>query len=288
MTKESIILRAYALLSQGKYEEATQMLKSAPEVLNTPSGADLYARLCFEQGLIDEARQIWDHIHEVFPDFESATKALEAFEGLPKEGPPKSTLAFMLKRRPKTLIIGATIISILICLYILNRSYLRQLPDGVTGCATNVTERIVTRTEKHYITNFVDRVQVKFVDRVVTNIVEKRIEIPSRIVLTNIIENVVWKTNQVAAITPNSSSVYTETTAQLKVQEPKVLSATNSPFVTPYIVEEGDTVSALATKYKFRIPDFSVCNPNLDINLIKVGQTILLPCNIKSKVGNED
>lgn len=86
MTKESAILRAYVLLSQGQYDDAEKMLMGTPGVPDTLAGADLFARLRFAQGREEEAREIWRRIHAEHPEFESATKALEAFEH-PSPGP---------------------------------------------------------------------------------------------------------------------------------------------------------------------------------------------------------
>ena len=80
MTSEVAILRAYAFASQGKYAEAEQVLSSVPEVLNTPSGADLFARIRFEQGDVETARRIWEELLVVDPSNESARNALAAID----------------------------------------------------------------------------------------------------------------------------------------------------------------------------------------------------------------
>ena len=80
MTTEVAILRAYAFASQGKYAEAEQMLTSAPEALNTPSGADLLARIKFEQGDVATARRIWEELLVVDATNESAKNALAAID----------------------------------------------------------------------------------------------------------------------------------------------------------------------------------------------------------------
>lgn len=80
MTAEVAILRAYAFATQGKYAEAEQLLVSAPEALNTPSGADLLARIKFEQGDEVAARQIWEQIRTVDPANESVREALAAID----------------------------------------------------------------------------------------------------------------------------------------------------------------------------------------------------------------
>ena len=76
MTAEVAILRAYAFASQGKYAEAEQMLNSMPEALDTPSGADLLARIRFELGDVDSARRIWEEQLRIDPSYEPARKAL--------------------------------------------------------------------------------------------------------------------------------------------------------------------------------------------------------------------
>ncbi len=284
MTNEAIILRAYALLSQGQYEAVEKMLKSAPEVLNTPSGADLFARLRFEQGAVDEARQIWEHIHKMSPDFEPAVRALDAFKKSSKVGSWAFGCLSGAKACRHILIIGVVLIGLLISSYMLLRHSNANLPkDSADGQVfTNVIERVETKIEKQYITNFVDRVRVEFVDRVVTNIVEKVVEVPSQVVLTNTIENVVWVTNQVGAIERAETVVAQE--KRLPLEE----SVSSFVLSTPYVVKDGDTVSTLSVKYKFRIPDFVACNPRVDINLIRVGQTILFPGNVKIEDENGD
>lgn len=78
MTSEVAILRAYALATQGRYAEAENLLKSAHGALNTPAGADLLARIRFEQGDNESAKRIWEQVLSVEPTNESALKALDA------------------------------------------------------------------------------------------------------------------------------------------------------------------------------------------------------------------
>ncbi len=80
MTSEVVILRAYAFASQGKYADAEQLLASVPEALNTPSGADLFARIKFEQGDVATARRIWEELLVVDATNESAKNALAAID----------------------------------------------------------------------------------------------------------------------------------------------------------------------------------------------------------------
>lgn len=79
MTSEVAILRAYALLMQGAHEEAILFLEKVPEVLQTPSGVDLLARIYFEQGELEKAKVLWEKLRLSAPDFEPAIKALEAY-----------------------------------------------------------------------------------------------------------------------------------------------------------------------------------------------------------------
>lgn len=83
MIAEVAILLAYAFASQGKYDEAEQLLASVPEALNTPSGADLLARIKFEQGDESAARRIWEGLLAVDPSSESARNALAALDASP-------------------------------------------------------------------------------------------------------------------------------------------------------------------------------------------------------------
>lgn len=47
--------------------------------------------------------------------------------------------------------------------------------------------------------------------------------------------------------------------------------------MTPYRVNYGDTVGGLARQYGFRVQDFRICNPSVDLNHIYDGQTVMLP-----------
>ena len=119
MTSEVAILRAYALLSQGAYAEAEELLGSVPEALQTPSGADLYARLRFEQGAEDEAKSVWESILTSCPDYEPAAKALEAYS-MPSQfdeddGDPSSGAAPCgLSRRLKVAAVAAVVVGVLV------------------------------------------------------------------------------------------------------------------------------------------------------------------------------
>lgn len=203
MTTESAILRAYAFLSQGKYEEAERMLAGAQGALNTPSGADLLARLRYEQGFDDEARQIWSRIHEAFPDFEPAAKALEAFESPhpepeepeeAKRGFPFFALLVFLAGTGLAmwgfLCKPETVVRIEERVHTNTVEKVVKVP--VASCMTSFLDRV------SYVTNVVRDVQTKFVTntivRVETNEVQK---IVSRIVYR---DPVVPQTNAVTSV----------------------------------------------------------------------------------------
>lgn len=80
MTAEVAILRAYALASQGKYTEAEVMLKSVPGVIDSPQGADLYARILCATDRMDMARRVWQEILHVQPDNAPAKQAINALD----------------------------------------------------------------------------------------------------------------------------------------------------------------------------------------------------------------
>ena len=80
MNQEAVLISAYALATQERYEEAEALLQSCPEAYNTVSGMDLLARIRHSQGRIDEARSIWQHILDADPTNESIRMAIEAIE----------------------------------------------------------------------------------------------------------------------------------------------------------------------------------------------------------------
>ena len=113
MTAEVAILRAYAFASQGKYAEAEQLLASVPDALNTPSGADLFARIKFEQGDEPTARRIWEQLLADDPTNESAQKALAALEASPCESDDDEVVPCFCRRWK---FVCAGILAVLLCL----------------------------------------------------------------------------------------------------------------------------------------------------------------------------
>lgn len=88
VTAESQILRAYALASQHKYEDAIRILEADPDVLTMRTGAELLARIRLEQGDPRTALQIWLQILRQNPDDGAARKAVEVLRHgmLPRQG----------------------------------------------------------------------------------------------------------------------------------------------------------------------------------------------------------
>lgn len=78
MIATTTIQRSFALACKGKYDIAEELLTSSPETLQTPHGADLYARILFATGRRESARAVWEKILEAAPDYEPARLALEA------------------------------------------------------------------------------------------------------------------------------------------------------------------------------------------------------------------
>lgn len=311
MTAESAILRAYALLSQGKYEESEQMLRSVEGVLNTPSGADLFARLRFEQGSEEEARMIWEQIRRAFPDFEPAAKALEAFANPPPSDDEDDDADIVdngLSNRLKIAAAAAVIIGVLVSVLSAIKGYHAE-PLALRGDSSVITN-CMERVETQVVTNYVDKVRAEIVERVLTNEIEKVVEVPSSVILTNfvnqivevpqVVTNTVTVTNFVsqvvvqeyAAINEGSDdssdlgkdSPVKDSDSQEIAHSDKPLSQTESgerrPMVlyTPYVVKRGETIGELARRFKFRIPDFRVYNQHIDnIDLVREGQTVNIP-----------
>lgn len=315
MTTESAILRAYALLSQSKYEEAEQMLRSVEGVLNTPSGADLFARLRFEQGAEEEARMIWDQVHRAFPDFEPAAKALEAFANPPPSDEGKDDAVATdgaLTKRLKIAAAAAVVIGLLVSVLSAVKGC-RNEPTPIRAdspIVTNFVERVETQLVDRFVTNYVDRVRTEVVDRVITNEVEKIIEVPSTVILTNYVEHIV-EVPQIVTNTVTVTNVLVQTPKQLDVIDrghgldstsvdngvtgedagDQVAESSDNrdgssgeverkPMVlfTPYVVKPGETVWGLSQRFKFRIPDFRVYNQDIDnLDRVREGQTVNIP-----------
>lgn len=193
MTSEVSILRAYALFSQGKCDAALEMLKNAPKALNTPSGADLAARIRFEQGFADEAKAIWERIHAAFPDFAPATKALETFANPPEEAEESEDEDELPRRAFPIVALLVLFLGIGCAIW----GFCRK-PETVVQkeVFTNEVERVVNVPVTQFVTSVVERVAfvtntVSVVQRVVeTNVIER--------VVTNVVEKVVYKEREVA------------------------------------------------------------------------------------------
>ncbi len=225
MTSEVAILRAYALFSQGKCDAALEMLKNAPKALNTPSGADLFARIRFEQGFADEAKAIWERIHAAFPDFAPAIQALEAFANPPEEAETES------EDNEEQLCRAFPIVAMLVLLLGIGCVVwgLCRKPETVVQVQkevfTNEVERVVNVPVTQFVTSVVERVafvtnMVPVVQRIVeTNVIER--------VVTNVVEKVVYKerelpkTNLVATVAEEPSSSASASSPQEAAPTPR-------------------------------------------------------------------
>lgn len=178
MTSEAAILRAYALLTQGRCEEAERVLNGNPDALKTPSGADLFARLRFEQGLEDEALKIWERIHAVCPDFDPASRALAAFASPPPE--PEDEEPNRLIVPIVTGLVLALGVGLALWGCFKEPSRLVQVHETVV---TNMVERVVELPVTTYVTSIVEKVSV----------VTDTVTVVKHEVTTNTIESVVVK-----------------------------------------------------------------------------------------------
>ena len=178
VTNEVAILRAYALLSQGRYDEAEQMLAGASGALNTPSGADLLARIRFEQGLEDAAQEIWGRIHAVYPEFEPASDALAAFENPPPE-PSRSGGRNVLYPIMAGIVL---LVGVALALWGLLREpkLMVRVDERVV---TNTLERVVEVPVTSFVTSVVER----------TSVVTNTVTVVKSEVLTNTVEKVIVK-----------------------------------------------------------------------------------------------
>ena len=157
---------------------------------------------------------------------------------------------------------------------------------------TNFVKRPVEVVREVPVTNVVDRQVEVVVERPVTNVVEKTVEIAVEHVVTNVVPktievfvsrpvtNFVDRPYVLNMVRPTRPVAVPAKTAPAVAGRPAV----SSPVVrrpirltTAYRVREGDTVGRLGVKYGFRIPDFAVLNPGVDVNFIRVGQVVNLP-----------
>jgi LysM repeat protein len=79
------------------------------------------------------------------------------------------------------------------------------------------------------------------------------------------------------ALEPVQSEVVTTVVTPREVPVTPVEPRVRPPLTTAYTVKKGDTVSAIAYRYKLRWQDVAAVNPGLNVNRVQVGQTIALP-----------
>lgn len=174
MTAEVAILRAYAFASQGKYAEAEQLLASVPEALNTPSGADLFARIKFEQGDVATARRIWEELLVVDATNESAKNALAAIDA-PLEMSEIDETATCFCRRRKY--VCAAVLAVLLGFaFSLGKAWQGKVPpskDESTICAETEPQSRIIAEQTLDISKINGKVLSQLRDAILTNMTEK-------------------------------------------------------------------------------------------------------------------
>ena len=247
------------------FEEAEQVLKDCPEALKSPSGADLLARLKFESGNNQEAKEIWERIHNAFPDFEPAVLALEAYNN--------DTNQTLLSKAKSLILNNLNVLLGGLC-FIFCISFIVFM--CLFLCEVNKTSK-----KQYGIIPAVTR----------TNFVEKFVETPKYVSITNLVNRECLITNYVSVVYTNFIDVVEgnikeleETIKDEKSDNELILNKGNKStqyqnYIT-YTVKKGDTIYSLSREYKFRIPDFESLNSGVDIDKIKCGENYLLPKSI--------
>ena len=280
MNVEAVLMSAYALATQERYEEAEQLLISCPEACNTVSGMDLLARIRHAQDRVDEAREIWRRILDSDPNNDSARNALAVIDNPEPDAFPS--------RRKKYIIAAALAVIVGMMISIVNfcgrRSAVTTAAPTSFVYVTNEVEKVVTKE--------VVKTIPQIVERVVTNIIDRPIEvkIPIVSVVTTEVERVVCYTNTITEVITNTISVVGTDSVSIvdaSVDENKrndddagvtaVVEVKRKVYNPSYIIKPGDQVLQLARKYSFRLPDFKAANPDVDVDRIRVGQRVLIP-----------
>lgn len=184
MSAEAILMSAYALATQERYDEARRLLASCPEALQSTSGQDLLARMALEQGMEDEAKRIWSQILSAHPDFEPAKKALDAFANPPEEQEDDErknvpVLAILVLALGAGLALwgllrkSETVVQIEERVQTNTVERIVNVPVPVTTVVTSVVEKVTIVTnavpviQREVVTNIVERVVTKEVEKIV-------------------------------------------------------------------------------------------------------------------------
>lgn len=289
MNPDAVLMSAYALATQERYDDAERLLESCPEAYQTISGQDLLARIRVAQGQVDQARQIWGRVLEAEPANVEAKSALEALDNQ-IQSPPDS--------RRKYLIFGAIAVALGILISIIGA--LNREPPSIAQepCAiyvTNVVDRIVTnqivKTETKVVE--VEKPVERIVEHVVTNIVDRTVEVPVVSVVTQYVDRVaevvVPATNgtcvAVGPVDDPGSALLAETNTSVVVEHenagdvslPPKAESVKLVYCPVYVIRPGDQIGRLAQKYRFRMPDFRAVNPDVDPNYVIPGQEVKIP-----------
>lgn len=170
-----------------------------------------------------------------------------------------------------------------------------------------ITNYVVRRTDvvvEYPVTNYVIRPYVVVVDYPVTNTVVRPYEVVVECPVTNTILHTYGVTVEAPVVCSAGRPEGEESVAGVETETPVVtVERVEEPVqvvqqreeqqppppppppvvrrplrsTTPYCVVYGDTVGKLARRYGFRISDFLICNPGIDMERILVGQILQLP-----------
>lgn len=290
MNPEAVLMSAYALATQERFDEAERVLESCPEAVKTVSGQDLLARIRLAQGQVDQARQIWGRILSVDQDNPEAKAALDALDN-PIPDTPNPCRKFV--------IAGAIAVVIGIAISFIG-AFNRPAPvavaqDPCTVFVTNEVERVLTNTVVKIETKIVEveKPIERIVEHMVTNVVDRTIEVPVVSVITQYVDRVV----EVVVPATNGTSVAIETTDAVRPPAlpemlPSVVVENESAGIVAvsskaevvqrvycpvYVIKPGDQIGRLAQKFRFRMPDFRAANPGVDPNHVVPGQEVKIP-----------
>lgn len=278
MNAEAVLMSAYALATQERYDEAERMLQGCPEAASMVLGLDLLARIRYAQNRRDEARSIWQKILQIDPGNEGARQAIDVLDH-PMED--------RFDLRGKWIRVVSSAIALGVVISVIGRF----CSNEATSLGENAPVVYVTNEVVRVVTNEVVKPVPQFVDRVVTNVVERPVPVVS--IVTTQVERVIFVSNDVAnvafGVDESKAPVKTnEVPAGVSQSERIEVSVTGDPetVVPPvqklvynpeYTIRAGDQIGRLALRYGFRLADFKAVNPGVDLNSVRVGQRVRIP-----------
>ena len=294
MNPEAVLISAYALATQERYEEAEGLLQSCPEACNTVLGMDLLARIRHSQGRIDEARSVWQRILDLDSTNDFARKAIDAIDN--PEPEPFDRLRKLMATAVAAVVLGVIISLVVTCR---RKPVVSEVPKPSVVYVTNEVEKVVINEVVKTVPEIVERVVTNFVDRPV------EVKMPIVSVVTTEVERVVCVTNILggAAIAtgevdrPSLTNNVENLGVSLEMGDNRAWASSDNETIVSdgridliklpgmrrqvycpeYVIKQGDEVLKLAKRYSFRIPDFRAVNPDVDENHVRVGQKVKIP-----------